>query len=975
MLFVLTVRGIALFRRGLVEVVGIMEIQEGIIRKRTFQSYLQRVPQRISEVVEHFFYGVGLRIARRPLKWLIGSAVIVLLSLSGLYSFHQEKNPMKLWVPQDSDFVHDTEWMIDQFGQGLRMESMILTADNVLEPEALVTLNEIVKEVISAQSSDHITWTNVCFKVPVISGIVHRKKRSNGLDDFFDIELDSEISNTTFEPAVHADSELYCNIVNNLPKACLLNSIVDLWEYDSSVIRTKSREEIINDVNNIKVSPTLGHPLNFTQLLGGVTRDERGIIISAKAVQTQWAVHVNFSKVDMDNFGNDVGTADWATDEILKWELSYLDVLHRNAKLLNDKRNANHTSAIYYEAGRSFGDVTFVSMFGNIGIMSIGFILMFFYVLVIFSDYNWVGWRIYLTTVGLFCVGGAFITSISVCSVLGIPYGPVHTSLPFLLLALGVDDNFLIMASWKEIHADKSNRKKPLEERVALMLGHAGSAISITSLTDVVAFIIGASTILPSLQSFCIYAAVGVLLTFLFQITFYIAFFTLDARRIERKRNSILPWIVHENFTQKFVRPEEELSSRLITKLYSNVVLTIPGKIIIVLITLVAASAGIMGILQLQQWFDPAWFIPNSSYMSKYISVKHLEYPDRGYEAIILMGHFNYTAEFPKLMDLTEKFVNLSTVESLHSWPKDFAEFVSVYFQKDLRSTTLNDEDFSNYLSKFLFSRNGGKYQRNFRFDTALKCGESAPTIVATTVDFNFKRFHGPHEWIPAMDESKVVALDVGIDGYVTVWSEVFSLWVTDKLIAQEVLRNVLLALICVMGMTGILIAELQTCFWIFLCVLLSLLNVCGFMYFWGLTIDIASCIGLELGIGLSVDYAAHVAHAFVHAASETGSLDRTKRAQVAVKYIGAAVAYGAGSTLLALSMMAFSESYVFHAFLRIFVLVIVFGLWHGLFLLPVILSTIGPRSLRSYKTPSPEKNEEEAIDTITSPLNKETDS
>lgn len=102
------------------------------------------------------------------------------------------------------------------------------------------------------------------------------------------------------------------------------------------------------------------------------------------------------------------------------------------------------------------------------------------------------------------------------------------------------------------------------------------------------------------------------------------------------------------------------------------------------------------------------------------------------------------------------------------------------------------------------------------------------------------------------MDQSKQVALDVGVDGFVTVWSEVFSLWTTDKLIAQEVLRNVLLALICVMGMTAMLIAELQTCFWIFLCVLLTLLNVCGFMHFWGLTIDIASCIGEESSFDLS---------------------------------------------------------------------------------------------------------------------------
>ncbi|CAK9806362.1 Patched domain-containing protein 3 [Anthophora quadrimaculata] len=952
-----------------------MEIEERIVRKRSIRSYLQSIPQRLSEIVEHFFYQLGLKIARRPLKWLIGSTVIVLISLAGLYRFRQEKNPVRLWVPQNSEFVHDTEWMFEQFGQGLRMENMILTADNVLEPEALAMLNEITKQVISTQTPDQITWTDVCFKVPVISGIVHRKKRSKSLDDFFDIEPEVQINKTKFEPAVHADSELYCNIVNNLPKACLLNSILDIWEYDTNFILQKTTEEIIKDVNTVKVSPTLGHPLNFTELLGGIKKDEKGRIISARAIKTQWAVHINFSEVDMDNFGNDVGTADWATEDVLKWELSYLKVLERNARLLNSKKNVNHTLFLWYEAGRSFGDVTFVTMFGNIDILSIGFILMFFYVLVIFSDYNWVGWRVYLTVVGLLCVGGAFIVSISVCSVLGIPYGPVHTSLPFLLLALGVDDNFLIMASWKEIHTHKLNRNKPLEERVALMLGHAGSAISITSLTDVVAFIIGASTILPSLQSFCIYAAFGVLLTFLFQITFYVAFFTIDARRIENKRNSILPCIVHENFTQKFTSPQEELPAKLITKLYSNVILTIPGKILIILITIVTASAGIVGLLQLQQWFDPAWFIPSHSYLSKYINVRRSEYPEDGYEAMILIGDLNYTAEFPKLLNLVERFTNLSTIQSIHPWPQAYTNFVWDYFRKDLRNTILEDTEFYNYLSKFLFSRNGGKYQRNFRFKGDLTCGENTPAILVTTIDFLFKRFHGPHQWIPAMDESKQVVHDVGIDGFATVWSEVFSLWVTDKLIAQEVQRNVLLALFCVMGMTGLLIAELQTCFWIFLCVLLTLLNVCGFMYFWGLTIDIASCIGLELGIGLCVDYAAHVAHAFINAACERGSEDRTKRAHVAVRYIGAAVAYGAGSTLLALSMMAFSESYVFHAFLRIFILVILFGLWHGLFLLPVILSTIGPRSLRSHTTPeSPEKIEDTG-DNVTSPLNKETES
>lgn len=100
-----------------------------------------------------------------------------------------------------------------------------------------------------------------------------------------------------------------------------------------------------------------------------------------------------------------------------------------------------------------------------------------------------------LTISGLLCIGGAFIIAVGVCSMLGISYGPVHTSLPFLLMGLGVDDIFIMMASWEQIHSYEDNRRKSLEEKVGLMLSHAGSAICITSLTDVVAFIIGASTV------------------------------------------------------------------------------------------------------------------------------------------------------------------------------------------------------------------------------------------------------------------------------------------------------------------------------------------------------------------------------------------------------------------------------------------------------------------------------------------------
>lgn len=126
----------------------------------------------------------------------------------------------------------------------------------------------------------------------------------------------------------------------------------------------------------------------------------------------------------------------------------------------------------------------------------------------------------------------------------------------------------------------------------------------------------------------------------------------------------------------------------------------------------------------------------------------------------------------------------------------------------------------------------------------------------------------------------------------------------------------------------------------------------------------------LELAVGLSVDYAAHVAHSFLNVTTEKGSKDRTGRTLIAVRHIGAAVIYGAGSTLLAISLMGFSQSYVFRAFLKIFFLVITIGLWHGLILLPVILSTLGPMSLENYKPKASVCEVEKEIE-LREPLNK----
>lgn len=166
-------------------------------------------------------------------------------------------------------------------------------------------------------------------------------------------------------------------------------------------------------------------------------------------------------------------------------------------------------------------------------------------------------------------------------------------------------------------------------------------------------------------------------------------------------------------------------------------------------------------------------------------------------------------------------------------------------------------------------------------------------------------------------------------------WSKIFSTWITDEVstyipivvkgafplvfvclqvIDVEVIRNVELALICVMACTILLIGDLQMCFLIFICVVLTMVNVMGFMQKWGLTIDLVTCIGLQLALGLCVDYASHIGHTFLTISEGTNS----ERALKSVTSIGSAVLSGGISTLIGIAMLAFSDAYSFQTFFRV---------------------------------------------------------
>ena len=82
-------------------------------------------------------------------------------------------------------------------------------------------------------------------------------------------------------------------------------------------------------------------------------------------------------------------------------------------------------------------------------------------------------------------------------------------------------------------------------------------------------------------------------------------------------------------------------------------------------------------------------------------------------------------------------------------------------------------------------------------------------------------------------------------------------------MISNELIRNLCLTMGAVISVTLILIADLVTVFWVFTCIAFTLIDLLGLMYYWGLTVEIASSILVILSAGLAIDYSAHIGHTF----------------------------------------------------------------------------------------------------------------
>jgi predicted RND superfamily exporter protein len=164
-----------------------------------------------------------------------------------------------------------------------------------------------------------------------------------------------------------------------------------------------------------------------------------------------------------------------------------------------------------------------------------------------------------------------------------------------------------------------------------------------------------------------------------------------------------------------------------------------------------------------------------------------------------------------------------------------------------------------------------------------------------------------------------------------------FLYWEEVGVIDTELVRNLLICGAVVFGIVFVLVPVPRISIWVILCIGFSIIDVLGFMYWWGVTISGVSSIYVLICVGLAVDYAAHIAHMFKESSGTAG-----ERAVAALERIGPCTFNAIFSTFLAVVVVGFSNSYIFRVFFKVLFLVTVLAGGHGMVLLPVLLSLFG---------------------------------
>jgi predicted RND superfamily exporter protein len=584
---------------------------------------------------------------------------------------------------------------------------------------------------------------------------------------------------------------------------------------------------------------------------------------------------------------------------------------------------------------------------GDIGMLSSGYFLLIFFSIVVLSHFKLTKSNSVISIFSVVSVAMAVISAFGICGYVGVKQNPVVSVLYLLLLGIGIDDTYVIMGALLRVN-DADPR-----ERVVKALSRAGASITVTSVTNIVAFAAGMTSSLPALRDFCIFASLGIFFDFLYQCTFLTAIIFYREKwggpdwlcciQADPERTGCCSCRVpvcsrggrHVCCPCTFeVQGKRMTITQYILNAVTKFTLSPIGNVVVLVFTSAIVAGACTGLPLLRMNFDNKWFIPPDSHYTEVFGIVD-DYFTSGDGAPFYVytkgGDYSAAHVDGSLPAMYGRMRGCEWVQQeLFNWYESF-----VVDPARAQRAKVSDTDFAKEVKQFVAGPSGARFAKDIVF---IKDGDNVVGIKATRAFFQAKSTANGGEDVEFVQSVRDCAGEKPLEAFP--FMGYFLYFDGFATIIPETTSNIIIALVCVLIVCTVLLGDFFAA--LLVVAMVGIVDLCllGYMAHWNLDFNSVTSINIVIAVGLAVDYSAHIMHSFLAA---TG--DRMERVKGAIDHIGASVMNGAFSTFIAVLPLGLSRSYVFSVFFKMWFLIVIFGSYMGLIVLPVLLRWIGPPS------------------------------
>jgi Niemann-Pick C1 protein len=907
-----------------------------------------------------------------PWKIILVSLAFAAALGGGAAMFTYTTDPVQLWSSPDSLARRQMDYFDQQFGPFYRTEQIIVTAT-----KPVYTFWEGANVNITFGHMMQLNTLNAALELQnTVAALTAEYDGKNvSLTDICMQPLYPTNDNCT----IMSPLQYFQNDPERLNYAV---PILDI-DYHSHMVHCVNDPSFVGKPTEFPCMATFDGPVDPNVVLGGFPGIE---YTSAEAIVITYVV-TNHLDTELNKPAN-------------AWEKVFLDYL---------VDYSNENISIVYMAERSIQDEIIRESTADIGTIAISYILMFVYVSISLGQVDrcarlCVDSRFVLGLVGVFIVLLAVFASVGIFSYAKVPATLIIVEVvPFLCLAVGVDNIFILVQTFQ---------RKPLSSNLRIRIGETlaqvGPSMLLSSLSETVAFAIGASTSMPAVRVFAAYAAMAVFIDFLLQITMFMSVMVIDARRAEDNRIDCVP-CVHVN-VPSVDRHDKRRSwlFRAIEKWYQPALFHPVCKFIVMAAFLAATFVSIALVPRVERGLDQNLALPKDSYLIPYFNELY-EYLHTGAPVYFVVDDHPYTtAPDQNSVCASRGCQDDSVLSQIHTASREPAiskialpanSWLDTYFQW----MSPNQQCCWKYANGSYCPHDGNatlctpcisvtEYQINNNrpppkqfwdnfhrflednpdticafgghpsFNQSVHANYTTQTIYASnfmtysSILVTQEDYIGALSYVRSLTDSMEEELGLTVFAY-SVWYVFYEQYLT---IGQDTGFTLGVAAAAIFVVTTILLSNVGAAIVVTMTVAMIVVDLMGIMYLWGIQLNAVSLVNLVMCFGIGVEFTAHITRSFVVAEG-----DRETRAKSALINMGSSVLSGITFTkFVGIIVLAFSKSQLFQVYyFRMYLCMVFVGAAHGLIFLPVFLSLVGPHAdHKNGKQPGGELRNPDAV-------------